>query len=130
MKLLLVVALGATSIAAQESKITTLLTRDLTGVPSKEGTMLTVEYAPGASGGVHHHNADVFVYVLEGSVVMQVEGGKQVTLGPGETFHETPGDTHVVGRNASTVKPAKFLVFMVKEKGAPVAVPGRKEPAR
>ena len=87
--------------------------------------MLTVEYAPGASGQVHRHNAHVFVYVLEGQIVMQVEGGKEQVLSPGQTFYESPSDVHTVGRNASTTRPAKFLVFMVKNVGAPVSVPGR-----
>jgi quercetin dioxygenase-like cupin family protein len=72
---------------------------------------------------LHRHNADAFVYVLEGSVVMQVKGGKEVTLTPGQTFYEAPDDIHVVGRNASQTKPAKFVVFMVKDKGAPALVP-------
>ena len=104
---------------------TPLMSQDLTGISGKEGIVLTVEYAPGAGGDVHRHNAHVFVYVLEGSIVMQVQGGKEVTLGPGQTFYENPGDVHTVGRNASTTQPAKFVVFMVKDKGAPVSVPGR-----
>jgi quercetin dioxygenase-like cupin family protein len=99
------------------------MTKDLIGMAGKEGVMLTVEYAPGASGTPHRHNAQTFVYVLEGSIVMQVKGGKEVTLGPGETFYESPEDIHSVGRNASDTKPAKFLVFFVKEKGAPASVP-------
>jgi quercetin dioxygenase-like cupin family protein len=87
--------------------------------------MLTVEYAPGASSTAHRHNASTFVYVLEGSVVMQVKGGKEVTLGPGQTFYESPDDIHTVSRNASTTKPAKFLVFFVKDKGAPSSAPAR-----
>jgi quercetin dioxygenase-like cupin family protein len=111
--------------AAQQTKATPLMSQDLTGISGKEGIVLTVEYAPGAGGDVHRHNAHVFVYVLEGSIVMQVQGGKEVTLGPGQTFYENPGDVHTVGRNASTTQPAKFVVFMVKDKGAPVSVPGR-----
>lgn len=87
--------------------------------------MLTIESAPGATGDVHRHNAHVFVYVLERSIVMKVKDGKQVTLGPGETFYVNPRDVHTVGRNASKTKPAKFLVFMVKDKGAPISVPDR-----
>lgn len=109
--------------AAQSAKVTPLLTKDLIGVEGKEATMLTVEYAPGATSAKHRHNANTFVYVLEGSIVMQVEGGKEVTLGPGETFYESPSDIHSVSRNASNTKPAKFLVFFVKEKGAPASVP-------
>ena len=85
--------------------------------------MVTVEYAPGASSAPHRHNAHTFVYVLEGSIVMQVKGGKEVTLGPGETFYESPQDVHTVSKNASATQPAKFLVFFVKEKGAPASVP-------
>ena len=87
--------------------------------------MLTVEYAPGASSTPHRHNAQTFVYVLRGSLVMQVKGGKEVTLGPGQTFYESPEDIHMVSRNASSTKPAKFLVFFVKEKGAPGSVPSK-----
>jgi len=85
--------------------------------------MLLVEYPPGSSDPIHRHNAEAFVYVLEGSVVMQVKGGKQVTLTPGQTFYEGPDDVHVVGRNASTTQPAKFVVLLVKDKGAPAVVP-------
>lgn len=85
--------------------------------------MLVVEYPPGNADPMHRHNAHGFIYVLEGSVVMQVKGGKQVTLGPGQTFYEGPDDVHVVGRNASNTQPAKLLVFFVKDKGAPVLVP-------
>jgi quercetin dioxygenase-like cupin family protein len=108
---------------AQEAKVAQLLSKDLTDLPNKEGLMITVEYPPGASDPVHRHNAHAFVYVLEGSVVMQVKGGKEVTLTPGQTFYEGPDDVHVVGRNASSTKPAKFVVFLVKNKGAPVLVP-------
>ena len=85
--------------------------------------MITVEYAPGGADPIHRHNAHGFIYVLEGSIVMQVKGGKEVTLTPGQTFYEAPDYVHVVGRNASSTKPAKFLVFLVKDKGAPVLVP-------
>jgi len=107
-----------------EAKVTPIFSKDLTDIPgNKEGLMLAVEYPPGASDPVHRHNADAFVYVLEGSIVMQVRGGKEVTLTPGQTFYEGPNDVHVVGRNASSSKPAKFVVFLVKDKGAPVLVP-------
>jgi len=112
-------------LAAQEAKVTELLSKDLTNLPGKEGLMITVEYPPGSSDPIHRHNAHAFVYVLEGSVVMQVRGGKQVTLTPGQTFYEGPDDVHVVGRNASGTKPAKFVVFLVKDKGAPVVVPAQ-----
>jgi len=114
----------AASVAAQEPpKVTPLLSRDLTDIPGKEGTMLIVEYAPGGADPVHRHNAHAFVYVLEGSVVMQVEGGEPVTLHPGQTFYEGPNDVHLVGRNASKTEPAKFLVVFVKNKGAPILTP-------
>ena len=108
-----------------EAKVTKLLSKDLTNLPGKEGLMITVDCPPGSSDPIHRHNAYAFVYVLEGSVVMQVRGGKQVTLTPGQTFYEGPDDVHVVSRNASDTKPAKFVVFLVKEKGAPVLVPAK-----
>jgi quercetin dioxygenase-like cupin family protein len=112
--------------AAQTAKVTPLLSRDLAGIAGKEGAMITVEYAPGAPADpVHRHNAHVFVYVLEGSVVMQVKGAEPVTLHPGQTFYEGPDDIHLVGRNASKTEPAKFLAFFVKDKGAPVLTPAQ-----
>ena len=108
---------------AQEAKVTPLMSKDLAEVPGKEGVMITVVYPPGASDPAHRHNAYAFVYVLEGSVVMQLKGGKEITLTPGQTFYEGPNDIHAVGRNASSTKPAKFVVFLVKDKGAPVLVP-------
>jgi quercetin dioxygenase-like cupin family protein len=108
---------------AQQSKVTSLMSKDLTDNPGKEVLMITVEYPPGGSDPIHRHNAQAFVYVLEGSIVMQVKSGKQVALTPGQTFYEGPDDVHVVGRNASPSKPAKFLVFLIKNKGAPVLVP-------
>src|SRR3979490_2319069 len=108
---------------AQEAKVTPLMSKDLTENPGKEALMIAVEYPPGSSDPIHRHNAQAFVYVLEGSIVMQVRGGKEMTLTPGQTFYEGPSDVHVVGRNASQTKPAKFVVFLVKNKGAPVTVP-------
>ena len=107
----------------KEAKVTPLFSKDLADFPGKEGLMITVEYPPGSSDPIHRHNAHAFVYVLEGSIVMQVKGGKEVTLTPGQTFYEGPDDVHIVGRNASQTKPAKFVVFLVKGKGAPVLVP-------
>jgi quercetin dioxygenase-like cupin family protein len=120
---LVLVFLMASTLTAQEAKVTQLLSKDLTDLPGKEGLMITVEYPPGSSDPVHRHNAHAFVYVLEGSIVMQVKGGKEVTLTPGQTFYEGPNDVHIVGRNASKTKAAKFVVFLVKDKGAPVLVP-------
>src|SRR5881296_281046 len=125
-KLILVFAcLMSGTLLAQEAKVTPLLSKDLPNLPGKEGLMITVEYPPGSSDPIHRHNANAFVYVLEGSIVMQVKGGKEVTLTPGQTFYEGPDDVHVVGRNASKTKPAKFVVFFVKDKGAPVVVPAK-----
>ena len=115
--------LMSSTLLAQEAKVSQLMSKDLTNLPGKEGLMITVEYPPGSSDPIHRHNAHAFVYVLEGTIVMQVRGGKEVTLTPGQTFYEGPDDVHVVGRNASKSKPAKFVVFLVKEKGAPVLVP-------
>ncbi|HEY1741938.1 MAG TPA: cupin domain-containing protein [Granulicella sp.] len=123
MKRILLLFFLTMPLAAQQAKVTPLLSKDLTGIPGKEGTMITVEFAPGEVDAVHRHNAHVFVYVLEGTVVMQVKGGKELTLRPGDTFYESPQDIHVVGRNASKTEPAKFLVFFVKDKGAPLLVP-------
>jgi quercetin dioxygenase-like cupin family protein len=108
---------------AQSAKVTSLMSKDLPENPGKEALMIMVEYPPGSSDSAHRHNAHALVYVLEGSILMQVKGGKQVTLTPGQTFYEGPDDIHVVGRNASKTKPAKFVVVLIKDKGAPVLVP-------
>jgi quercetin dioxygenase-like cupin family protein len=108
---------------AQEPKVTPLMSKDLAEYPGKEVLMITVEHAPGGSSAIHRHNAHAFVYVLEGAVVQQVKGGKQVTLTQGQTFYEGPDDVHLVDRNASTTNPAKFLVVLIKIKGAPALVP-------
>ena len=105
------------------ASVTPLTSKDLPEFPGKEALMITVEYPPGTVDPIHRHNAHAFVYVLEGSIIMQVKGGKEVTLTPGQTFYEGPNDVHVVGKNASTTKPAKFVVFFIKNKGAPVLVP-------
>jgi quercetin dioxygenase-like cupin family protein len=117
--------LVARALIAQDAQVTPLLSKDLADLPGKEGLMITVVYPPGAASPIHRHNAHVFVYMLEGSVVMQVQGGKQVTLTPGQTFYEGPDDIHVVGRNASTTKPARFLVFLLKNRDAPVTAPAK-----
>jgi len=123
-KVILVLAcLMSGTLLAQEAKVTDLLSKDLPNLPGKEGLMITVDYPPGSVDPIHRHNANAFVYVLEGTIVMQVRGGKEVTLTPGQTFYEGPDDVHVVGRNAGKTKAAKFVVFLVKDKGAPVFVP-------
>ena len=104
---------------AQQAVVTPLMSKDLPELPGKEALMIAVEYPPGGSDPVHRHNAHAYLYVLEGSVVMQVKGGKETTLTPGQTFYEGPDDVHVVGRNASKTQPAKFLVLLIKDKGAP-----------
>ena len=120
---LLLLFVTASTALAQQPQVVSIMSREMTDIPGKELLMITVEYPPGGSDPVHRHNAHGLIYVLEGSVVMQVKGGKEVTLTPGQPFYEAPADVHVVGRNASTTKPAKFLVVLVKEKGAPVLVP-------
>lgn len=109
--------------AADQVKVTDLMTKDLANVPGKEVTMITVDYPPGGADPVHRHNASAFVYVLEGSIVMGVKGEKPVTLHPGQTWYEGPNDIHTIGRNASKTKPAKFLVLLVKDKGTPLLIP-------
>jgi quercetin dioxygenase-like cupin family protein len=123
MLLLILASVVVATADAQEAKVTPLMSKELKEGPGKEGLMIVVEYPPGSSDPIHRHNANAYVYVLEGSVVMQVKGGKQVTLTPGQTFYEGPDDIHVVGRNASSTRPAKMLVFLVKDKGAPVVIP-------
>jgi quercetin dioxygenase-like cupin family protein len=120
---LVLLCLTSGTAVAEDAKIASLMSKALAENPGKEVLMLTVEYAPGGVDPVHRHNAQAFVYVLEGSIVMQVKGGEQITLTPGQTFYEGPDDVHVVGRNASSSKPAKFVVLMIKNKDAPVLVP-------
>jgi len=120
---LLLLGLTAGTATAQEAKVTSLMTKDVPGSPGKELMMITVEHAPGGSNPAHRHNAQAMPYVLEGSVVMQLKGGKEVTLTPGQAFYEGPDDVHVVDRNASGTQPAKFLVLLIKDKGAPALVP-------
>lgn len=121
--LILSLALAGGTLAAQDGPVKTLLSKDLAGVQDKEITMITVDYPPGASTPMHTHSAQAMVYVLEGSIVMQVKGGEPKTLGPGQTYYEGPDDVHVVSRNASKTAPARYVVFMVKQKGAPILTP-------
>ena len=109
--------------AAPSAKVTPLFSKDLADFPGKEGVMITVVYPPGSVDAVHRHDAHAFLYVLEGSIVMQVRGGKEVTLTPGQTFYEGPNDVHTVGRNASTTAPAKFIVILLKNKGVDAVLP-------
>ena len=121
--LLLYLITNTTAAQQPQAKVETLMAKELKDNPAKEVTMITVEYPPGEADPVHRHNAQGLIYVLEGSVVMQVRGGKEVTLKQGQTFYEAPDDVHVVGRNASKTMPAKLLAILVKEKGAPLLVP-------
>ena len=118
---------GFTALAAEAPPPTVvpLLSKQLPDIAGKEALMITVEYPPGGADPVHRHDAHAFVYVLEGSIVMQVEGGAEVTLSPGQTFYEGPNDVHVVGRNASDTVPAKFLVVLLKNVGADAVLPAR-----
>jgi quercetin dioxygenase-like cupin family protein len=118
---LMLLQVGAAT--AEPPTVTPLMTKELRDAPGREVVLMTVEYGPGGSDPIHRHDAQGFIYVLEGSVEMQVKGGKLVTLTPGQTFYEGPDDVHVIGRNASSTKPAKFIVVFVKKKGAPVLVP-------
>ena len=109
--------------AAESAVVTPLMLKDLADVPGKEMLMIAVEYPPGSVDHVHRHDAHAFIYVLQGSIVMQVRGGKEVTLGPGQTFYEGPNNVHTVGRNASATEPAKFIVVLLKKKGVDVVLP-------
>lgn len=109
--------------AAEPPVVTSVMLKALADMPGKEALMLIVDYPPGGADPVHRHDAHAFVYVLEGSIVMQVKGGKEVTLTPGQTFYEGPNDIHTVGRNASTTKPAKFLVVLLKKQGVDALLP-------
>src|SRR5262249_633012 len=118
--LLVLLCLIPGALMAQQSEVTSLMSKDLPEMPGKEALMIMVEYPPGWQDPVHRHNAHSFLYVLEGTVVMQVKGGKETTLTSGQPFYEGPNDSHGVGKNASTTKPAKLVVLLIKDKGAPV----------
>ena len=125
-RVLLLVCLSFNAIpafATAEAIVTPLVAKDLPEFQGKEGVMILVEYPPGATDPVHRHNAHAFVYVLEGSIVMRLRDAAEVTLSPGQTFYEGPDDVHIVGRNASDTRPAKFVVFLVKNQGAPILEP-------
>ncbi|KQW69828.1 MULTISPECIES: cupin domain-containing protein [unclassified Methylibium] len=122
--LLTSVALAAPwSQAAPPAHVEQVMSKPLADLAGKEGLVLTVKYPPGGADDIHRHNAHAFVYVLEGAIVMQVKGGPAVTLKPGQGFYEAPDDIHLVGRNASQTEPAKFVVFLLKDQGAPAVVP-------
>jgi quercetin dioxygenase-like cupin family protein len=121
--LTLSLSLAGGTLMAQDGAVRSLLSKDLAGDARREISVITVEYPPGGSTPVHTHHAQAMVYVLEGSIVMQVKGGAPMTLAPGQTFYEGPDDVHIVSRNASKTAPAKFVVFLVKDKGAPILTP-------
>jgi quercetin dioxygenase-like cupin family protein len=111
--------------ADPEPIVTPVMTKDLADIAGKEALMLVVDYPPGTVEHLHRHDAHAFVYVIEGTIVMQVRGGKEMTLKPGQTFYEGPNDVHTVGRNASKTKPAKFVVVLVKNKGVDPVLPAQ-----
>ena len=113
------------SYASKPGKVEPLLAKQLADLPGKEALMITVSYEPGGADDIHRHDAHVFVYVLEGSIVMQVKGEPAVTLKAGQTFYEAPDDVHVVGKNASTTEPAKFLVLLIKKTNTPPVLPAK-----
>lgn len=130
-KLILSVAIATCALgtqfvtAAPPSDVEILMSKPLSDIPGKEGLVLTVTYPPGGADEIHRHNAHVFVYVLKGSIVMQVQGAKPVTLNAGDVFYEAPDDVHVVGRNASDSESAKFVVFFVKDQDVPAVLPAK-----
>jgi len=127
---LLATAASLLATAASADPAAPLMTRDLAGIPGKEAVVLTVEMGPGQASKPHRHDANVFVYVLQGTLIMQVKGGPSVTLHPGDTYYENPADIHTVSQNASKTESARFLVFIVKDKGAPVTKPVAAEELR
>lgn len=125
MPMLLLAGTADAQQAPPPAQVTPLMSKALTDYPGKEAVVITVDYPPGGESSVHRHNAHAFVYVLQGSIVMGVQGGKSVTLTPGQTFYEGPDDIHTVSRNASLTEPAKFLVVLMKNRGEPISTPVR-----
>jgi quercetin dioxygenase-like cupin family protein len=122
--LLLLAAVGAAALAADgPAKTVPLRSQPLDGIPDKVADMLTVEYAPGQSSPAHRHNSNVLVYVLQGALVMGVQGKEPVTVSAGQTFYESPADIHTISKNASGTEPAKFLVVLIHDKGASTMLP-------
>jgi quercetin dioxygenase-like cupin family protein len=111
------------AVSGEAADVKELFAIDLADYPGKEGRMIEVSYPPGAQDVAHRHDAHAFVYVLEGQIVMQLKDKPAVTLKAGQTFYEGPTDVHVVGRNASNTEPARFVVVLLKGKGAPVLTP-------
>ena len=121
-------SLAGGALKAQDDKVRALMSKDLAAAADRELSMITVQYSPGESTPAHRHHAQAMLYVLEGSIVMQAKGKAAVTLTKGQTWYEGPDDVHLVSRNASDSAPAKYLVFMVKDKGAPILTPIGRRP--
>lgn len=100
-----------------------LMSRDVIGLPGKEVVVAAIPSPPGQISPPHRHNAQVFVYILQGTMIMQVKGGPRMTLGAGQVFYESPSDIHTVSANASKTEPAKFLAILIKDKGKPAVFP-------
>ena len=130
-KIILPIAITACALAAQfapaapQPEVKEVMSKPFPDISGKEGLMLMVTYPPGSADEIHRHNAHAFVYVLEGAIVMQLRGAEPVTVKAGETFYEGPNDVHIVGRSASDDKPAKFVVFLVKNQGVPAVLPAK-----
>ena len=122
-KVLFILLLVYSPLIAQDAKVNSLMVKQLADIHGKEVQILTVEYPPGGHDPIHRHNAHGFIYMLEGSIVMAVNSGKPITLTAGQMFYEGPNDIHTIGRNASKTKPARFVVFLLKDKDAPVLIP-------
>ena len=122
-KILFILFLMCSPLIAQDAKVTSLMVKPLADFPGKVVQVITVEYPPGAHDPIHRHNAHAFIYVLEGSIIMAVNGGKPQTVNAGQTFYEGPNDVHTIGRNASSTAPARFVVFFLKNKDAPILIP-------
>ena len=111
------------AVPAEAADVKELFAIDLADYAGKEGRIIEVSYPPGAQDVIHRHDAHAFVYVLEGQIIMQLKGQPAVTLKAGQTFYEGPTDVHLVGRNASNTEPARFVVVLLKGKGAPILTP-------
>ena len=130
-KIIVPIAIAASALAPQfapaapQPEVKEVMSKPFPDISGKEGLMLMVTYPPGSADEIHRHNAHAFVYVLEGAIVMQLRGAEPVTVKAGETFYEGPNDVHIVGRSASDDKPAKFVVFLVKNQGVPAVLPAK-----
>ncbi|MEO7728520.1 MAG: cupin domain-containing protein [Burkholderiales bacterium] len=121
--LLPALAAAQSSGAAPQSSRKILMVKDLPDFPGKEATVLIVEYPPGTSNPPHRHNGHVFLHVLEGQLNAQVKGGELTVLNPGSTYYESPTDIHIISRNPSSTVPAKAMIFLIHDQGAPLSTP-------